>query len=208
VLVRLIFADPFFIASDFQFQAKRALWREGNYRNCLIYAQVFGEMILDQTVLCLAWEDDIEPRVACEWFERTNNVAKRATARLSKQLSGTGSWDYKSENTVLGLWVKEVSHIRNRVVHAGYEPTHEEACRALQSCERLASLIRERLINKIGKYPRTCLLYAGREFIESSGSSSKRFREFLDSADEEPSWVDQRKKWLDAFAEEKKRSGC
>ena len=54
-----------------------------------------------------------------------------------------------------------VVHVRNRIVHSGYDPSTEDAQVAIETCRELVDFIHQRLIKCIARYPVTTLMTVG-----------------------------------------------
>ena len=104
--------------------------------------------------------------------------------------------DWASANSPWQLWRSKGSGLRNRIVHAGYQPERAEAQEVLDSVDILQSFIFDRLSAQAAKYPRVTLMLVTRAGLESRGlyrGKVKRFDENRATAG--PSWLEQFGPW-------------
>jgi hypothetical protein len=200
---RFVRRDPFVTAAEFLWKAKRSYIVEGDTRTAVVHAQTSSEMFLDHVLLSMAWEDGRSVEEAAEWFSLTDRITKRVSRFYSQLLPG--SWNCSDPCSELGKWATRVTHIRNRVVHAGYEPTLSEAAGAIEATLQLQETLIQRLLARPSKYPRTLLLLAGKPSLEDRGVLSNRLKDFLKQADEEADWVSSRAEWLERFRDARKK---
>lgn len=164
---------PFTIHLDLHREAHVALQRNGNTRLGALMSGISAETLLDELILYLMWEDRFTPEhAAAEWREGlTNRVTSELQARIG------GPWDL-SKSTPPGFWAQDVVALRNRVAHSGYEPTREEAWRALETVNTLVKFLCDRIADpKIrNKYPRTALTLVGHEGLKKRNALTKRLR--------------------------------
>lgn len=128
-------ANPFFLSQEMAAAAFRWL-RDGWDRDAVVNAQTSVETFVGTLTIQLEVVDGkpIEQATA-------DYTAKAARAFLSaiKNLQHFigGSWDLSRESTPPGAWHASCYLIRNRIVHGGHSPSHDEARAACRSAEDL-----------------------------------------------------------------------
>lgn len=147
-------------------EARRMAHVDGEYAAAVVAAATSVEVLSDSLLSALLWEE-ARAVLPVDWPQRISDAArlfapddspmKRATkhsiARLGGDWSGPRSaWqEYRSRGAAL----------RNRIVHAGYEPRRQEALQALQLALDAQSFLMDRLASRSAKYPRVVHLFLG-----------------------------------------------
>lgn len=170
---------PFTIHLDLHREAHVALQRNGNTRLGALMSGISAETLLDELILYLMWEDKFTPEhAATEWREGLTN---RVTSELQVRLGGP--WDL-NRSTPPGFWAQDVVALRNRVAHTGYEPTREEAWRALEAVNALVTFLCDRIANPNvrNKYPRTALTLVGHAGLKKRNALTKRLRNLQENS--------------------------
>jgi hypothetical protein len=154
----------------------RAFQWEGDYGGAVVAAQTAIEVLLDGVLTLMLWEEGQDPiQVATTIYSRRLKTRVRGSypARLG------GVWNTTGQG-VVARWAQEVAPLRNRVVHAAYSPTYDEASAAVSIGIEIDKYMRDRLVARRERFPRTTLLMLGRpgleryERTERGGSSSTR----------------------------------
>ena len=65
-----------------------------------------------------------------------------------------GRWDVTDESTELGVWNRDCYTIRNRIIHGGYNPTHDDGSLAIGSANQAIIKILDMTSAKEKKYPK------------------------------------------------------
>src|SRR5690606_16742947 len=115
--------DPIVVAAEFLWKAHRALDIEGDKQVAVLHAQTSSELMLDSVLLSLAWESGRSALEAAQWFALSDRITRHVSRWYAQHLPG--NWNCTDANGELGKWAKAVCHLRNRIAHAGYEPTEE-----------------------------------------------------------------------------------
>ena len=126
---------PYF---DRAVDAEHAL-RLGDTANAVLLAQVGVEIFLDAVLGLLLWEEGASPENASEDVfasDLTPRVRKFFAPRLG------GNWDQTGEGPV-GDWKRQLHELRGRVIHAGYEPSREEAPASTQFSGRTRRVLQD-----------------------------------------------------------------
>jgi hypothetical protein len=121
-----------------------------------IEAATAAEVLLDGTMRFLLWEEAASKGVIRRVFGRKVTLSQRITKHFPRRLGGIWKQDAPG---VLGEWRAKVADPRNRAVHSGEEPTHDQALLAIATVESLMAFVESRLIANIAKYPRTALMF-------------------------------------------------
>jgi hypothetical protein len=144
--------NPFMLSEELTLCALRHL-QTGAYREAVIYSQMGIETLLKQLFIMFLTSEGKTLTEAEETLEETPfmpMVKKEFHSRLG------GNWNPKCSNTIIGQWKRDTYRLRNRIVHAGYQPNHKEADQALDSAKKfrvyIVSLIKKPRNRK--KYPK------------------------------------------------------
>ena len=142
--------NPLIHSESYVLKANRKL-REGYYDEAIISIQtnieiliriIYREVLFDSGMS----EVDIENKLEDKSFM---SIVKK---ELQKYIGGT--WDVTREETPIWNWYHKTYKIRNKIVHAGYYPTFEEVCLAIDSAKEFRNCILERVRKNKSKYLR------------------------------------------------------
>jgi hypothetical protein len=97
-----------------------------------------------------------------------------------------GRWDATAVGTPVGDYWQRLYMLRNRVVHAGYEPPTPEAEAARSAYDQLRYFIRERAWERRHDYPRTAVVVIGRDGMSDRGWSDPSFDQEIAAMLKEP----------------------
>lgn len=172
--------------------AHNSLELEGDYRATVIFAAVSAEVLLDDLLAHLLWEEARRPEEATSFFDA--GLAKRVRTHFHARIGGAG-WSGKEDGPIRS-WSQDVAGLRHRVVHAGYEPTIDEARKALSSLHTLQKFVSDRIASEdvIDVYPRTAMMFVGRDQLKACGRWSARLQA-LESDINEPHWATTFVRW-------------
>jgi hypothetical protein len=110
-----------------------------------------------------------------------------------------GNWSFASPGA-LREWLVGTVRIRNRVVHAGYEPTRLQTESAIQRVLDLQTFLLDALANRRARYPRTVLMTLAQEGLERRDLWNGQIRAFAkEQAPADASWRASWKAWRDAM---------
>lgn len=149
---------PLLAYMDLAREAEVAFQQDGNYRSVALFAASACEVLLDELLAHLMWEEGNRPEDVSEIFDLT--IAKRVKKHFHSRIGG--SWKLDTEGPIRD-WFANVAGLRNRVSHGGYEPSPEEARRSINTMSTLAIHLGDRVANHTRKYPRTALILPGEE---------------------------------------------
>lgn len=191
--VRRVFT-PFL---DLRREADVALRRDGDTRACVIFAGSAAELLLDDLLAHLLWEEGLRPEQAVSVFEGVGVIA-RVRTEYHGRLRGAG-WSLHDTGPVRA-WNDRLAAARHRAVHAGYEPTLDEAYAAFDALNGLERFVGDRLADQrvLRTYPRTAMAYLGDEGLRRRGAWSARMRRLAHDPSE-PGWVGTFLRWRAAM---------
>lgn len=185
--------------------ALRAYRLDGDYPAAVIACHTAGEVFFDALLLMMAWEEMtyfrgsmITRERTVEWFTKRASLESRLRQYYHGRLHG--GWNPAQVGTPLHQWVTDVGRLRNRTVHAGYQPTEYEAGAALAALDEAQEYVANLLVDdrNRNRYPRTAYMMLGRSGLEDRDAFKgeiKRLveissREWLKSFGAYRSWVD------------------
>ncbi|MFF0561696.1 hypothetical protein [Streptomyces sp. NPDC004266] len=192
--------SPFELAMERSIEANRAFRHEGDYRNAVVQAAMFAEIILTSTLSLMLWEEQlqapsIEAAVAVFDFSRGGGLATRVKTEYAPRLGGT--WDSTRPGPIHD-WAHAVAALRNRVVHRGYRPTYQETEAALAAADALPEFIKALLAQRVARYPRTALLTLGEPGLRRLGGWSRANAYLKDPAQVPDLWFREFTTWREA----------
>jgi hypothetical protein len=169
---------------------------EGEYGAACIAAQTAAEVLVDQLLGLLMWEEGKDPEAAATVLGEGQLVAKMRR-EFPRRLGG--NWSFTSPGP-LREWLVGTVRIRNRVVHAGYEPTRLQTEAAIQRVLELQTWLFDALANERTRYPRAVLMTLAQEGLQRRGLWNGQIRVFAnEQAPTEASWRASWKSWRDAM---------
>lgn len=147
---------------------------EGQARAGMIALGSSCELLLDDLLLCMLWENQVSPeRAADEGFKRKRGNALAPTSIIFRvknnysRLLGK-AWRFEKSGP-LWDWYKHIAKVRNEVVHGGYAPTQIEVAEALRAERHLNEFVADLLAENVERYPITALSYLGVDGLERRG---------------------------------------
>lgn len=196
--------NPLVATLDLNREAYVSLYLRGDYRAAVVFMAAACEAKLDLVLRLLMWEDRLMPEDAAGDFTGKNEPI---TARVKRHYAGRlgGQWNLDVEGPVRN-WHLHVASLRNRVVHAGYSPSAQEADDAIQFGHRLDSYIADLLATRdvLKRYPRTAISVVGKERLNERGKWSEELETFAANASE-PLWWSVFSNWMRWFVDERAR---
>ena len=162
---RIVQKESLLASSEHRRVAERSFVVHADYASTVVWSHTFIETFLDSVLLSMTYEeriseDDVRDLFASEQFFKR---LRTQYSRLSEK------WDPNDETTIIGRWIKDVRFIRNDVLHHGYIPTEHEALQALTAAGEMAEFVKEEILVRRQKYPRTTLLLFGIPGLDSRG---------------------------------------
>lgn len=175
--------DPYPFATYLATRAAaiRSFERDGDYRNAILSAATACEVLLDDVLLHLFWQEALTPEQAARFFSDARvSVLKRSQTHLAPRLGG--SWGALQDGPIRD-WKENVANPRHRVVHGGFDPQWSDASDSIQSMFRLEAFVLERLCNAktLTDFPHTALSMVGLRGLERRGLNSRALKERMGS---------------------------
>lgn len=161
---RLLAGDPFMLYVERRTSAQVEFWNYGQYGECCVQSSIAAEILFDGVLSMVLWEDC---RSGTNTIEGVAEIfSSDIVPRLKNQFHGRlgGTWSLRTGH--LKRWDRDIATVRNRVVHAGYHPTRDEASSALESLLDLERFIQRRLVDRFTRYPLTSVLFVGQPGFE------------------------------------------
>ena len=186
--VRSAFAESL----DFLREAQVALDRDGSYGTAVLTTAIACETMLDDLLALMLWEEGKRPEEAAAVFESPAVVA-RVKREYSARLGGGDAWSTEGRGAV-ARWHTGVAGLRNRVIHAGYEPTLVEAQQALELLSEMQAFLCDRVASRLKKYPRTASFIPGQDGLKRRSRWTRAWETFTHD-DREGNWRDTFARW-------------
>jgi hypothetical protein len=183
--------NPFFDFAEVAREARLAFHKLGEYRMAVALAETAAELLLDGLLSMLIWEESerYPEDVARGVFPLNRPITRRVAAEFPGRLGG----DWNLDGTAAPAeWVQHLARLRHRVIHGGYRPTYDETARALEALSNFEDFIKDRLLERVGKYPRTAMHLLGRPGLKRRGRWSTKLDDLTNDPSEPP--------WLPTFA--------
>jgi hypothetical protein len=179
VYTRLRAGDPTIVAAERMIDARHSFLDLGKNAEAIIQIATSCEVILDGLIGMTLWERGTAPEEAAETFSRDLSARVK---QVCSSLVG-GRWDLRAG--IIGDWYERVAGLRNRVVHAAYQPSDTEVWASLGSADALSNYINDRLFGRAHQYPITAWVFLGRPGFDQRGGAPKRARSWLDEQTED-----------------------
>jgi len=122
---------------EFRREAQVALEHDGAYRTAVLFNATACEILLDELLAHMMWEEGQRPEDAAGTFGGpwlTSRVKQQYHPRLG------GQWALDQPGPLLD-WHHDVAGLRNRVVHSDYEPTLQETHTAFDAAKTLETYL-------------------------------------------------------------------
>ncbi|MEC1526225.1 hypothetical protein P9D43_30110 [Neobacillus niacini] len=145
--------NPFVLTEELMLNAKRS-YINGFYKECILHAQSSVETLL-RTLFSEFLKLEGHSVQEVERIQSETSFLTMVKREFSKRIGG--SWDISNNRKEIGSWYKRCYELRNKIIHAGYDPTHSEVDQGLYSANNLRFFVIDRL-KKSKKYS-NILLY-------------------------------------------------
>ncbi|MDP9369613.1 MAG: hypothetical protein M3Q03_15270 [Chloroflexota bacterium] len=187
--------EPFGNYVELRRESSVALHRVGDYKSTVLAAATASEVLLDDLLLHLMWEQGTRPEDAYGRFaDPRQSVIRRVKTEYPPRLGGT--WDPDRPGP-LQDWASAVLGVRHRSIHAGYMPTPPEAEKSLSALLSLERLLADAVAQRNAHFPRTALVFLGEDGLKRRDLLSRRLRQLADSRTE-VQWRPTFARWRDA----------
>ncbi|WP_186626559.1 hypothetical protein [Rhodococcus sp. BP22] len=195
--------DPLARFLESRTDAAYELHGPGSYRDAIIHLGIACEVLFDGLLGMLMWEEGTPVERAAEVFSAP--ITTRIKNQFHPRLKGT----WKLDRGELGAWSVEVAGVRNRVVHAGYLPTMQEALAAEAAADQLRDFVARKLANAGSQYPYTGLTFFGEGDVPHGiPTLNKSARKWVEENRANLSTKgDQHRKWREAVNDDVARRG-
>lgn len=148
-------------------EATVARERDGDLRVAVLHRATACEVLLDELLAHLLWEDHVAPEDAAALFTPSRSTLDRVRTDLPQRLGG--SWDVTKVDS-LRAWRDDVAKLRNRVAHRAHEPSPAEDADAAAATTGLVQLLGDRLA-KDHRHPLTMLMLIGEDGLARRGGA-------------------------------------
>ncbi len=194
----LLTCNPFVLYRERIMEARLAMNRTGDYASAVVLANTASEILLDALLTALLWEESVQdpanapgPEEAAALFAE-GALKTRAKRELQPRLKG----DWTSPVTPWEVWLDRAQGPRHRIVHAGHQPTRQEAAGALNAVDALQSFLFDQVVKHRGTYPRVTMITVARAGLESRGLWLGQIKRFVEQCGAtEPSWAHPFSQW-------------
>jgi len=165
--------------SNIRREAHLALNR-GNTIVAGILLGMSAEIFLDELLLILLWEEGCLPEIARGILkdDTTDTTYKRIESSLYTDRLG-GDWDFSTKGGAVREWRNRILLLRNKIAHAGYEPTQAEMKAGIDALNKLVGFVCDRLCANLKKYPISLQLVVGSDGIAKRGLA-QQFQDFTE----------------------------
>jgi hypothetical protein len=187
-LARLGPRSPFARYVDLRREARTQRTFEGNRRFAVIALATGGEVLLDSTLLHMAWEERLAPQEGAALFDRNEGHSRRVARHFPQRLGG--DWNPNGRGAV-GAYFQRLVYLRHRVVHAGHEPTEAEMRAAWDALFALEHFLGDRLSASgvLNRYTRTAIAWMGENGLKRRNCWTRHVQHLVQD-DREPNWLD------------------
>lgn len=175
---------PGVLARERFIEAKRLAYQEGEYGAAVLSAATGVEVMCDAILSALLWEECIQSDDE-DWNSAMASAVSmysdrtplyRATKHCVPRLGG----DWTSSSSPWQAYRGGAAGLRNRIIHAGYEPRRQESLEAIHIAVEAQLFLFSRLVHNAGKYPRCAIMFVGTEELRDRGCVVGKFGQFID----------------------------
>jgi len=136
-------------------------FRRGNTMLSVLLFGMASEILLDDLLMLLFWEEGREPNDIAEMLKEEEY--KTTSDRIERGLFGQrlgGNWSIDKDRGAMRNWRYHIRDVRNSIAHTGHEPTAIEMQRANDTLMELTIYLTELLCDRLDYYPITVYLFA------------------------------------------------
>lgn len=172
VQVRAAAGDPFGVYAERRLEAEMEAWTNGRARESAVQTGIAAEVLLGALLGLAMWEEHGRGELTIDDAAEvlSTDLTPRLRSQYGKRFGGNWSFD---ANPLKG-WDANIADLRNRVVHAGFEPEKHEAYAAMDALMALERFIGDRLAVRWKTYPRTAWLFLGHQGFHKRGKAKLR----------------------------------
>jgi hypothetical protein len=141
--------NPFILPEELMLNSKRN-FATGFYREAIIYSQTAFETFA-RTLLSEFYKQDGKSEI--ELNQTFDNFGFMGVLKREFHTRIGGKWDITDDSTELGVWYRDCYMRRNRIIHGGYNPNHNDARLAIGSADNVIGKILDLTSLKKKTYP-------------------------------------------------------
>lgn len=144
--------------------------RQGDHAVAAILMGVTCEQTIRALLLCLLWEDELDPAKAFRVLYERNGNTRNANALLTEiidRLSISRETDLAAQEMAEG-----VLDLRNKVLHRAHQPTRDEVHEASDLCTRFADWTRFAVLSRLDRYAVTAAMTVSQPDIDEEAAAS------------------------------------
>lgn len=181
---------PFFGYRERFLEARTALAIHGDYSRAVVEFHTATEILLGNLLTLMLWEEGMTPEEAAG-----SVFSKRLKPRIRQYYHPRlgGNWDTTGVGAV-GKWAQICSHLRNQVVHTGYEVTRVQAHLCLDLTKDLELYVADLVAKRTSRYPRVALLLLGEPGLRRRGVWTASLSALAHDPNE-PNWIAAHEAW-------------
>lgn len=142
--------NPFILPEELMLNAKRS-FSEGLNKEAIIYSQTAFETFL-RILLTEFYKE--EGKTIEEVNQVYDSYGFMGVLKREFHPRIGGRWDIKDESTDIGIWHRDCYTLRNRIIHSGFVPNHDQVSLAIGSSDHMISTILDRTNLKKETYPK------------------------------------------------------
>jgi hypothetical protein len=161
----------------------------GQYLQAVVLVATACEVLLGDLLAHLLWEECATPDAAAEVMVRP--FATKLTSEYHGRLGGR--WTTTGGGPI-AEYERQLLHVRHRAVHAGANPSLEEARSAFRAADHLEHFISDRLATSVRRYPITALAFCGRPGLQRRNALSRFVVDLMDDPTE-VRWIETFGRW-------------
>lgn len=182
---------------EFAREARVAFERDGNYRAAIVFTATAAEVLLDDLLSHLLWEEGLRPEDGAVIFDEAPFLANRVRTQYHPRLGG----DWSSPKSPIEEWKTSTALVRHRVVHGGYEPDIEAVQRAMHAAAGLEDFLVRRVSPKrsVARFPRTAFKLLGEPGLRRRNRWTRRVEQ-LTTDPNEPHWDSTFARWNETMS--------
>lgn len=182
--------SPFRVGEQLMLEARRFVEDHDDPRSSVAAIATACEVLLDDVLACMLWEDGKRPEREASLFELP--LMKRVRSNEFSARLG-GDWDVDGDGSI-GQWARRVAWRRNNMLHTGEEMTLDDAEDAFDAGFGLLMFLRSELLDAADRYGRTMWMLVGRPDVPDAIRDT-HIKPLLDDPTE-TKWTDSSAHWI------------
>lgn len=171
---------PFVTYHELRMEGQDQFSRLGNYRISIVLFAAAAESLIDELLQHLLWESNYRPEDAAVEFSKYRKSGKSGkrqvplsvSALVRERLSGFLGFDSNGGALPgpIENWMKDVSFVRNAVIHDGHRPGITEMKDCIDSFDSLVEFLSNRVFSIRESFPVTALALLGEAGLQRRGA--------------------------------------